>query len=230
MISAVIPASATCYNDLEQQQGWVSDASASISPNPPAVFKIVQATPPPIQPPMTMTLLTTGTEGKYSGWMSRKTVPVPAGAAHCLMRAGYTFDSVAGIQAWEVGRRFTNQNKCSDNGQTQLVPINGGKQLEFDIVPSAKGGWIDTGIRFPMFQPGVTYEQELYYVNDANGALSLIYVALNGDIQPVPAKLQHIAGVNLGWAANEAVVAWQPDANPTATPFAVKVTMNAAFW
>jgi hypothetical protein len=177
---------------------------------------------------MTMTLSTTGVKGKYCDWMCKKTVPVMPGALNCLIRAGYTFDSVVGINAWEIGRRRTNGNKITDNGQTQLVPRNG--QLEFDIVPSAKGGWQDTGIRFPMFDPGVAYDQELYYVNDAGGALSLIYVSLNGNLQPIPAGLQHIAGANLGWAAAEAVFAFQPDANPTGTPFNARVKISAWFW
>lgn len=228
MNHAVIPENATAYKGLEQQPGWTGEDDASIGPNPPAVAKIVQVTPPPIIQPMTMSLLTTGVVGKYCDWMAKKTVPVPAGALNCLLRASYTFSSVTGIQAWEVGRRKTSALKITDNGQTQLVPK--GTQLEFDIVPSAEGGWKDTGIRFPMFQPGIAYEQELFYVNDADGALSLMYVSLNGILQPIPPALQHIAGADLGWAANEAVVAFQPDANPTATPFAAQVAMSAWFW
>jgi hypothetical protein len=229
MQAIAIPANAVAYTNLEQQTGWVGDDTASIGPNPPAVARIIQATPPPILPPMTMTLSTTGIKGEYCDWMAKKVVSVPAGALNCLIRASYIFDSVEGIQAWEVGRRKTDENGVTDNGQTQLVPLRGGL-LEFDVVPSANGGWIDTGIRFSTFVVGVQYDEELYYVNDANGALSLQYVSLNGTIRLIPPRLQHIAGMKLGWAPNEAVVAFQPDANPIAAPFNAQVKMNTYFW
>jgi hypothetical protein len=60
-----------------------------------------------------------------------------------LVRASYTFISIGGIQAWEIGRRLTNASGVTDNGQILLVPVSGGL-LEFDLVPSASGGWKDT--------------------------------------------------------------------------------------
>src|ERR1700678_1745066 len=130
-----IPPNATAYVGLEQQAGWEKQAGPSIgSPGQPdpAIWDIVQSWPPPIQPPMTMTLKTTGVKGSWCDWMA-KAPPIPASdLLNCLIRATYTFDSVEGIQAWEVGRRRTNKNKITDNGQTQLVPIAGGL-LEFDI-------------------------------------------------------------------------------------------------
>jgi hypothetical protein len=220
-----IPNGATAFLSLEQKTGWTADASSSISPNPPALYAIN----PTGGGGATMTLETRGTSGKYTGWMAKKVITIPSGDLHMLARASYNFSSVSGIQAWEVGRRATNAAKITDNGQTQLVPISGG-QLEFDIVPSASGGWKDTGCRFPTFVAGKTYNEELYYTDDTNGALSLEYVSLNGTLCAIPSNLQHIAGASAGWAPNSAVMAFQPDANPTAVAYNAIITMNVWTW
>jgi hypothetical protein len=146
-----------------------------------------------------------------------------------LIRASFTFSSVSGIQAWEVGRRSTNASGITDNGQTQLVPKRGSK-LEFDIVPSSSHGWQDTECRFPRFVAGTTYNEELYYVNDSSGALSLEYVSLNGTLCTIPPSLQNIAGAALGWSPSEAVVAFQPDANKSAVAYNAVVTISAWTW
>jgi hypothetical protein len=230
MQPVTIPASATAFLNLEQKTGWTKQSDPSITgPGAvtPAVWDFAQEMPAPIQPPMTLTLKTTGVAGKWSDWMC-KAPPIPASdLLNCLIRASYTFDSVEGIQAWEIGRRRTNKSKITDNGQTQLVPIQGGL-LEYDIVPSAAGGWKDTGIRFPMWKPGAVNEQEMYWVNDPDGALSQQYVMLNGVLQPIPASLQHIVGANLDWDAT--VAAFQCDANPTAKPFNATVTLSIWMW
>ena len=218
-----IPAGAVSYPSLEQQAGWRADASRDISPNPPTVYRIHQS-----GWPVVMTLETTGTFGLYTGWMAKKTIRT-AGQSHMLIRASFTFSSVRGIQAWEVGRRSTNSSGLTDNGQTQLVPIRGGK-LEFDIVPSSSGGWKDTGCRFPKFVAGTTYNEELYYINDTSGALSLQYVSLNGALCTIPRRLQNIAEASRGWTPNQAVVAFQPDANRSAVAYNAVVTMSAWMW
>jgi hypothetical protein len=175
-----------------------------------------------------MTLDTTGTLGKYTGWMAKKTIST-SGQSNMLIRATYVFSSVSGIQAWEVGRRSTDSNGVTDNGQTQLVPIKGGL-LEFDIVPSASGGWKDTGCRFPTFVAGTTYNEEIYYVDDASGSLSVMYVELNGTVCSIPSNLQSVTGASLGWSPNSAVIAFQPDANPSAVAYNAMVTMNVWVW
>jgi hypothetical protein len=218
-----IPAGAVSYANIEQDTGWLADAGSDVSPNPPTVYAINKT-----GSPVVMTLDTTGASGKYTGWMARKSINT-SGQLNMLLRASYTFSSVAGIQAWEVGRRATNKDGVSDNGQTQLVLIKGGL-LEFDIVPSASGGWKDTGCRFPTFVAGTTYNEELYYVDDASGSLSLEYVELNGKVCAIPSNLQYITGASLGWAANDAAVAFQPDANPSAVAYNAVVTMNVWVW
>ncbi len=236
MQPVTIPANATAFLDLEQQTGWSKQSGPSITgPGAvtPAVWDIVQVTPPPIQPPVTLTLQTVGVKGKWADWMAKApNVKLPLNwAGNFLIRASYKFDSVVGIQAFEVGRRLTNANKVTDNGQTQLVPIAGGL-LELDIVPSAAGGWKDTGIRFPTFVADTLYSEELYYINSADGACSLQYVILNGNLQVIPADCQNIAGSvqSEPWTPSEAVPAFQLDANPTATPFNPVVTMSIWAW
>jgi hypothetical protein len=221
-----IPEGALSYPSLQQDSGWSADADSTISPNPPKVYTI---NPLPLGAPVTMTLDTTGVSGLYTGWMAKKAINTTAGKLHMLVRGSYTFSSVSGIQAWEMGRRLTNSSGVTDNGQTQLVPISGGL-LEFDLVPSASGGWKDTGCRFPTFVAGKTYNEELYYVDEANGALSLMYVSLNGDLCKISSSLQSIAGLAQGWAADSAVMAFQPDANPSAVPFNAAITMSAWMW
>ena len=49
------PSTATAFLNLEQQTGWTANDSSGIGPHPLAVKKIVQVTPPPIQPPTTLT-------------------------------------------------------------------------------------------------------------------------------------------------------------------------------
>ena len=219
-----IPAGATSYPNLEQDPGWTADASRSISPNPPTSYSINQS-----GSPVVMTLKTQGTPGKYTGWMAKKGIGIPSGHHHMLVRASYTFSSVSGIQAWEVGRRSTNRSGMTDNGQTQLVPIGGGL-LEFDLVPSSSGGWQDTGCRFPAFVAGTTYNEELYYIDDPGGNSSLIYVSLNGTVCTISPVLQSVAGASLGWSPNEAVVAFQPDANRSAVAYDAVVTISAWTW
>jgi hypothetical protein len=218
-----IPSNAVSYASLERQTGWTGDSGSDVAPHPPTAFAIVPAG----GGGATMTLQTTGTAGIYTGWMAKKTVAVSG--THDLLRATYEFTSVTGIQAWEVGRRKTNSAGITDNGQTQLVPIAGSK-LEFDIVPSSAGGWKDTGCRFPAFTANTLYDEDLYFVSDSNGALSLEYVSLNGSICMIPQSLQHIAGIAKGWSKNEMVVAFQPDANPKAIAYGATVTMSAWTW
>ena len=222
-----IPGGATANLNLEQQSGWTTDASSSISPNPPTSYAIV----PTGGGGSTMTLQTANTANDYAGWMAKLTVGTTSGQLHFLIRSSFTFSSVSGIQAWEIGRRATNNAQVTDNGQTQLVPIGGG-QLEFDIVPSSSGGWVDTGIRFPMFVIGTTYNEELYYIADTSGGLSLEYVMINGALYPIPSNLQNVAGAIQmpSWGANEMVVAFQPDIKPLGTAYNAVVTMNAWTW
>jgi hypothetical protein len=219
-----IPSGATSYSNLEQVTGWTSEADSSISPNQPSTYNITQSSAP-----VEMTLVTQGASGLYSGWIAKKSITTPSTASHMLVRVSYTFNSVSGIQAWEVGRRYTNANGVTDNGQTQLSLKSNG-QLEFDIVPSSSGGWKDTGCRFPTFVAGTTYNEELYYVDDSTGSLSLMYVSLNGTVCDIPSSLQSITGSSQGWAKNSAVLAFQPDANPTGVEYKAVVTMNAWMW
>jgi hypothetical protein len=224
-----IPGDATANLSLEQTTGWTTDASSDISPNPPCAYAIV----PTGGGGSTMTLQTTGCANLYTGWMAKKTVSTTAGQLNFLLRASYTFTSVTGIQAWEVGRRATNNAGVTDNGQTQLVPISG-SLLEFDVVPSPSGGWADTGCRFPTFTATTTYNEELYWTSTTAGALSLQYVSLNGTLCIIPTANQNVAGVVMSppWSANEMVVAFQPDAKNLATPvpYNAVVTMSAWTW
>lgn len=222
-----IPGYATANLSLEQQSGWTTDASSDISPNPPTSYAIV----PTGGGGSTMTLQTANTANVYAGWMAKKTVSTTSGQLHFLIRTTYTFDSVSGIQAWEVGRRATNNAQVTDNGQTQLVPIGGG-QLEFDTVPSPSGGWLDTGCRFPTFVASTLYSEELYWVADTSGALSLQYVSLNGTLCSIPSANQNVAGLvqSPPWTANEMVVAFQPDIKPLGTTYNAVVTMSAWTW
>ena len=222
-VPVAIPAGATSYPSLEQDSGWRADAGRDVSPNPPTVYSINQT-----GSPVVMTLDTTGTSGLFTGWMAKKTIRT-AGQSHMLIRASFTFSSVIGIQAWEVGRRATNAVGITDNGQTQLVPKRGGK-LEFDIVPSSSHGWQDTGCRFPTFVIGTTYNEELYYVNSSSGALSIEYVDINGSLCSIPTSLQNVAGATLGWSPSEAVVAFQPDANKSAVAYNAVVTISTWTW
>jgi hypothetical protein len=218
-----VPEGAAPYSDLEQDSGWSADADSTISPNPPSIYTNTQS-----GSPVEMTLTTKGQSGKYTGWMAKKTIGLKAGQVHMLVRASYTFNSVSGIQAWEMGRRLTNENGVTDNGQTQLYPKDG--QLEFDIVPSPKGGWKDTGCRFPLFVEGTTYNEEIYYVDDSDGALSVMYVSLNGTVCSIPSSIQNISGLAQGWSKNSAVMAFQPDANESAVEYKAAVKMSAWMW
>lgn len=229
-----IPVSAAAFENLEQMSGWTKDASVpGITPHAPKSFEIVQATPPPIQPPMTMTLKTTGVQGEYCGWMAKApTLKVPAGALNCLLRATFTLVSVKGMQALEIGRRATDQHGITDNGQINLVPTTDGK-IAVWIVPGPNGGWLDTGIRFPMPQPGVANSLEFYWLKTAAGALSLIYAMLNGSLQTVSSKFQNIEGVAMTpeWELNSAVVGAQPDTNQSGIPFDIDpIEISVWFW
>ena len=219
-----IPIGATVYSSLEQTSGWTTDASSDVSPNPPTSYAIV----PTGGGGSTMTLQTANTANDYAGWMAKKTINITSPQLHMLLRVSYTFSSVSGIQAWEVGRRKTDTNGVTDNGQTQLVPISGGV-LEFDVVPFG-GGWSDTKCRFPTFVAGTAYTEELYYINGTDGSLSLKYIQLNGKVCPIPIGLQNVAGTTPGWAHNEAVMAWQPDIKPVGAAYNAVVTMSAWTW
>jgi hypothetical protein len=241
----IIPAGATAFTSLEQQSGWNGDSTFSVSgANAPAVCQINpggSGNPcPGAGTPTggtysgggggsTMILQTTPENSLYTGWMAKKNLTT-SGQFNNLKRITYQFDSVTSIQAFEVGRRSSNASQVTDNGQTQLVPIGGGL-LEFDIA-SGGASWIDTGCRFPTFIANALYSEELYWVNDPSGALSLKYVSLNGTICVIPLNLQHIAGVveTPPWAADAAVVAWQPDAKPGTTPYNATVTMSFWLW
>ena len=238
MNPAVIPASATAFLSLEQKTGWSKQSGLPITGQgavTPSVWNFVQTLPPPIQPPMKMVLQTTGVKGQWADWAAKApTIQLPKSwTGNFLLRASYLFDSVTGIQAFEVGRRLTNFSGLTDNGQVQLVPIAGGV-LECDFVPSsAGGGWKDSGIRFPTFQPGVLYQEELYWTSNVQtGALSLQYISLNGDLQPFPASAQGLAAAKMSpeWALGEAVAMFQCDANPTAIPFNPEVTLSCWAW
>lgn len=239
-----IPGGATSYPSLEQNSGWTGDSTFAVSGAvAPAVCEI---TPTGVGNPCpgagtsgggtftgggggsTLTLSTTGISGQYSGWMAKNSITT-SGQLNMVMRASYTFDSVSGIQAWEIGRRATNAAGITDNGQTQLVPISG-SLLELDLVPSSSGGWQDTGCRFPTFVASTLYSEELYYINTSGGALSIKYVSLNGTLCTIPSGLQNIAGASLGWTPNEAVVAFQPDANTSAVAYNGVVTMSVWAW
>lgn len=232
MNPVAIPANATAYLNLEGQPGWEKDASVpGIGPCAPADYDIVQTVPPPIQPLTTMDLPTTGVKGSWCDWMAKKTVAAPAGKLNCVIRSSVIFDTLLGYNAFEVGRRKTDQNAVTDNGQQELVQI-AGNLLRLDVVPGASGGWVDTGARFPMFQPGVLYEMEQYWVNAANGALSPQYFMLNGGLFPMPAKFQNIPGAvqSPRWALNEAVAAFQIDTNTAGVPYKPRVTMSVYFF
>lgn len=180
-----------------------------------------------------MNLLTTGVTN-YSGWMAKApTITIGAGQLHHKMVSSFNFSSgvVTEIQAHEIGRRAVNAAGITDNGQTQFVPLGNGT-MEFDVVPSPSGGWADTGCRFTMFAGSTLYTQEFYWVNDFNGALSLVYTSLNGVFCYIPPSLQHIAGASLGWTPLAAVAAFQPDAKPTASAafFGEDITVSYYSW
>ena len=226
----------TAYANLEQKPGWTKQSGPAITgPGAvtPSIWDILQVTPPPVQPPTTLTLQTTGVKGQWADWMAKApTIAIPKDwTGNFLLRASYTFDSVVGIQAFEVGRRLTNAQQITDNGQMQMVPGSGGL-MQVDIVPSAAGGWKDTGIRFPTFVANQLYQEEIYYQSTPAGVLSIQYVMLNGNLQPIPASCQNIAGSkqNPAWGASEAVPAYQCDANPTAIPFNPVVALSCYAW
>jgi hypothetical protein len=232
-----IPASATAFLNLETRPGWTKQSGPAITgPGAviPATWNINQVVPPLVQPPTTLTLETAGIKGSWADWMAKAPpIAIPATATNCLLRASYIYNSVQGIQASEVGWRGSNAQKVTNNGQAQLVPLSNGK-LEFDIVPSAAGGWKDTGLRYPLFVAEMLNSQEQYYTMGAGAEwpLSMQYMMLNGLLQAIPADCQNIAGAvqNPPWAPLEAVPAFQEDANPTGIPFARQVTLSLWFW
>lgn len=231
-----IPSNATAYLNLEQQPGWTKQSGPAITGKgavTPETWDIVQVTPPPIVQATTLKLRTTGVKGQYCDWMAKAApLKMPAGAASCLIRSSYTLDTILGLQALEIGWRGTNEQGITNNGQAELVPINGGKQLRLDLVPSAQGGWEDATVRFPMFVAGRANQQEQFYAMDPDGALSMQYFMLNGALALIPVALQKIAGAkqNPPWALLTAVPAVQIDANPTGTPFEVQVALSIWFW
>lgn len=240
-----VPGGATVNASLEQQSGWSGDSTASVSgAYAPAICSITpvgNGNPCPGAGTTiggtysgggggsTMTLGSQGVSGEYSGWMAKKTVSTVSGQLHYLIRATYNFSAVSSIQAWEIGRRATNNAGVTDNGQTQLVPISG-SLLEFDIVPSSSGGWADTGCRFSTFTASTAYTEEIYYTADSSGDLSVQYVSLNGTLCTIPGTMQNVGGASLGWTPNEMVAAFQPDIKPGTGSYNALVTMYTATW
>jgi hypothetical protein len=230
-----IPSTATAFLSLEQKQGWTKQSGPAIeSPNQPepAVWDFTQVQPPPITPPIVMTLKTTGIKGSFCDWMCKAPpLIIPPTAKNCLIRTSQTFDNVAGIQSWEVGWRGTNAQKVTNNASTQLVRLSSGL-MELDVVPGPSGGWKDTTIRFPGYQAGILYDEERYWTFDANFTTSLQYVMINGNLQAIPIASQNLVGAvqNPPWAPLVAIAEFQPDANASAIPFNPTVTMSVYFW
>jgi hypothetical protein len=230
------PSNATAYLNLEAQPGWTANDSSSIGPHPLVIKNIVQVTPPPVQPPTTLTFETQGTPGDWCDVMyTPKAIPVPPKTYNCLIRVKVTRKDWINSN-FEFGRRKTDENGVTDNGELQFVPLWNAKpaysEMEFDLVPSGTtGGWVNPGaITFPTPAAGATANFEAYYINDPDGACSLQYISMNGDLRPIPAEFQHIAGAKLNWAKNEAVAAIQIDANPTATMLTDQIEMSIWFW
>lgn len=229
-----IPSTATAFLNLEQQTGWTANDSSGIGPHPLAVKKIVQVTPPPIQPPTTLTFETQGTPGDWCDVMyTPKPITIPEGAYNFLIRETVIFNDAVNAN-FETGFRATNANGITNNGEVQFVPLWNTQyaEMEFDVVPGPTGGWKDTGIRFPIFQTGVSVAIELYGTCDAENSLSLQYVSVNGNLQAVPSGCQNLPGAKQEppWAQSKAVPAVQIDANPTATLLTHRVTISIWFW
>jgi hypothetical protein len=235
-IVPAIPVTATLLDNLQAESGWTVDASKSIGSTgepAPAQAVIQQVAQPPIPQPDALVLATTGVKGKWCDWMAKKTAPVPAGKLNMALVIDFTFPkgSLAGVNAQEFGRRFTDENGYTDNGQTQWVIK--GEEMEFDTVPSAKGGWIDTGIRVPLFVEGALNTQVIIYQRNADNSLSVLEVWLNGVEYLVPAALQSVESVKMSppWAPNEAVIGIQQDAGPSATPYTLNVSRaQVSYW
>jgi hypothetical protein len=85
-----------------------------------------------------------------------------------------------------------------------------------------------------MFVVGTTYNEELYFINDSTGALSLEYVEITypgySQVCPIPSSMNPVAGSSLGWTPLAAVMAFQPDIQPLATAYNAVVTMSAWTW
>jgi hypothetical protein len=222
-----IPATATLLDNLQAETGWSADASHGIGSTgepPPSQDVIQQVAQPAIPRPDALVLLTTGVKGKWCDWMAKKTVPIPAGSLNMALAVDFTFPkgSLAGVNAQEFGRRFTDESGYTDNGQTQWVIK--GDLMEFDIVPSSKGGWIDTGVRAPVFVEGAPNTQVVLYRRNADKSLSVLAVWLNGVEYSVAAEYQNVESAKLNWGVNEAVIGIQQDAGPGATPYTLTVT------
>lgn len=247
--SVTVPAGATANLNMEQLSGWTGDSTFSVSGAfAPAVCEM---TPTGVGNPCpgantsaggtytgggggsTLNLLTVGSISGYSGWMAKVVFAIGAAQLHSKLVATFNINTgtISEVQAHEIGYRAANNAAITNNGQTQLVPLSSTGPLEFDI---ASGGstWLDTGCRFSMFTLGATNTEEWYWVNDYNGAMSLIYVALNGVYCYIPPSLQHIAGASLGWSPNAGVLAFQPDAKPTSTAasFGEQITASMYTW
>ena len=116
------------------------------------------------------------------------------------------------IQAVEVGNRPTDWEGYTGNGQMQWVPIGNG-MMRLDVVPSAAGGWVDTGFRRPMFTEGVlhTFTQRYAYANQMFWPLE---VKVDDDPpEAIPPGLVNPTMTKLNWQAGETVVCLQPDDN-----------------
>ena len=234
MNPVIPPPTALTYLGIEQRPGWAANDSSDIGPNPVAKAQVVQVLPPPIQPPMTMTLETQGQPGKWCDAMyTPPPVTIPAGAYSCLIRATVTPNDAINAN-FELGFRATNQQGITNNGEVQFVPLwnTQYKSMEFDVVPGPSGGWKDTGIRFPPFQVGVANEIELYYTATAENVLSPQYVSLNGDLQAIPESCQNLPSAKQTppWALLKAVPAFQIDCNENAVPLSHGVTMSIYLW
>ena len=173
-----IPSTATAFLNLEQQTGWTANDSSGIGPHPLAVKKIVQVTPPPIQPPTTLTFETQGTPGDWCDVMyTPKPITIPDGPYAVLIRETVIFNDAINAN-FESGFRATNANGITNNGEFQFVPLWNTKyaEMEFDVVPGPTGGWKDTSLRFPTFLVGPSNAIEYYAIADANNTLSPQYI------------------------------------------------------
>jgi hypothetical protein len=228
------PANATAYLNLEAQPGWTANDSSSIGPHPLVIKNIVQVTPPPIQPPTTLTFETQGTPGDWCDVMyTPKAIAIPEGPYAVLIRTTVIFNDAINAN-FESGFRATNVNGITNNGEFQFVPLANTqyKEMEFDVVPGPNGGWKDTSLRFPTFLVGPANAIEYYATADSNNTLSPQYISVNGNLQAIPASCQNLLGGKQSplWALLKAVPAFQIDANTKAVLLRHQVTMSVYFW
>lgn len=216
------------YTAIQAMPGE-DDASASISPNPPAKYTATPQTPstyiPPVAPPDSLNLNTTGVKGLWSGWMRKIALPWPDGATYFRMSTLFKFSvgSLAGLQAWEMGFRPTTPSGFTGNGQIEAVPQPDGTMI-FHVVPSAAGGWVPSGLVLPTYAEGVVHEvvQDYGY----NAALEAFWpISITVDSNPrffIPPGVVNPAMVQLKWQKS-LVVGLQPDANPTGGTFEIEI-------